>query len=217
MNQTGFFKYLSIFFLLLATPCNLTVARATKTKSVPTAMEIMNRAAETVKNARGISGTFSVTTSGRSFNGSLKASGSKFRFSTPAASSWYNGKNMWTYNASSRETTVVSPTASEISESNPLEYIKTYSAGYNATFSNKKIAGKYVITLLPKSKRNTIKSVEVTLNGKTLKPERFVVTPKSGAVTTVNVKSLDYTGTINASEFEYPKNKYPKVQIIDLR
>ena len=74
-----------------------------------------------------------------------------------------------------------------------------------------------MITLLPKSKRNTIKSVEITLNGKTLKPERFIVTPKSGAATTVNVKSLDYASSIKASEFEYPKNKYPKVQIIDLR
>lgn len=207
MNHIRILKYLTVFFLLFGA----------FDMSAATATEIMNKAAATAKNAKGISGTFSVTTSGKSFTGSLKASGSKFSFLTPAASSWYNGKNMWTYNASSKETTLVTPTASEIAESNPLEYIRTYSANYSAAFSNKKIAGKYVITLLPKSKRNTIKSVEITLNGKTLKPERFIVTPKSGAATTVNVKSLDYASSIKASEFEYPKNKYPKVQIIDLR
>lgn len=185
--------------------------------SAATATEIMDKAAGKAKSAKGISGTFSVTTSGKTFNGSIKASGSKFSFLTPMASSWYNGKNMWTYNASSKETTLVSPTASEIAESNPFEYLRTYSANYNAAFSNKKVAGKYIIMLIPKSKRNTIKSVEVTLNGKTLTPEKFVITPRSGASSTINVKTLEYSGAIKALEFEYPKNKYPGVQIIDLR
>jgi outer membrane lipoprotein carrier protein lolA len=207
MNYIKFFKYLAVFFLLCGA----------LDMSAATASEIMNKAARKAKSAQTISGTFSVTTSGKTFNGSLKASGSKFSFLTPMASSWYNGKNMWTYNASSKETTLVTPTASEIAESNPFEYLRTYSANYNATFSNKKIAGKYVIVLLPKSKRNTIKSVEVSLNGKTLKPERFVITPRSGASTTINVKSLEYSGAVKASEFEYPKSKYPGVQIIDLR
>ncbi len=189
----------------------------TVSMSAATATEIMNKAAAKAKAAKGISGSFAITSSGDRFNGTLKVCGSKFAFSTPAASSWYNGKNLWTYNASSNETTLVSPTASEIAESNPLEYIRTYSVNYNAVFSNKKLAGKQIIMLVPKSRRNTIRTVEITFDNKTLKPEKFVVTPKSGVATTIRVKSLDYTGVIRASEFEYPKFKYPKVQIIDLR
>ncbi len=132
-----------------------------------TATEVMNKAASYAKAAKGIVGVFGVTTSGGSFTGSLKASGNKFVFATPVSTSWYNGKHMWSYNTSSKETTVVTPTANEISES--------------------------------------------------IKPEKFVVIPRAGTAATVRIKSLDYSKSISASEFEYPKAKYPRVQIIDLR
>ncbi len=185
--------------------------------SAQSATEVMSKAAAKTKAAKGIIGTFSVATSKGNFSGSLKANGSKFAFMTPTVSSWYNGKNLWTYNSASKETTLVTPTASEISESNPLEYLRTYSANYSAFFSKKKANGKYIVNLLPKSKRNSIKSVEITINAKSLKPEKFVIIPKAGDKTTISVKSLDYTRSVKDSEFEYPKSKYPKIQIIDLR
>lgn len=182
-----------------------------------TATEVMNKAASYAKAAKGIVGVFGVTTSGGSFTGSLKASGNKFVFATPVSTSWYNGKHMWSYNTSSKETTVVTPTANEISESNPLEYLRTYSANYSVTFSKNRVAGKYVVTLIPKSKKNQVRSVEITLNSKSFKPKKFVVIPRAGTAATVRIKSLDYSKSISASEFEYPKAKYPRVQIIDLR
>ena len=74
-----------------------------------------------------------------------------------------------------------------------------------------------MVTLIPKSKKNQVRSVEITLNSKSFKPEKFVVIPRAGTAATVRIKSLDYSKSISASEFEYPKAKYPRVQIIDLR
>lgn len=207
-DKIGILRYMLVF---------IAFAVSTGSLYALTATEVMNKAASYAKAAKGIVGVFSVTTSGGSFTGSLKASGSRFAFATPVSTSWYNGKHMWTYNSSSKETTVVTPTANEISESNPLEYLRTYSANYSAAFSKNKAAGKYVVTLIPKSKKNQVRSVEITLDSKSLKPEKFVVTPKAGTAATIRIKSLDYSKSIGTSEFEYPKAKYPGVPIIDLR
>lgn len=185
--------------------------------SAQTASGIMDKAAAAARAAKGITGSFTVSSSGGSFNGTLKASGNKFVFTTPSVSTWYNGKYMWTYNASSHETTLVSPTQGEIQESNPLNYLKSYNSQFIPSFSKTKVTGKYVIVLSPKSKRNAVKNVVVTLNSKSLRPEKFVVAQPSGVSTTISVKSLNYTGVVKVSEFEYPKSRYKGVQIVDLR
>jgi len=182
-----------------------------------TANEIMTKAATNIRSAKGIYGSFVISSSGKNLTGTFKAKGAKFTLMTSASSSWYNGKHLWTYNPSSGETTLFTPTAEELLESNPLEYLKTYSNSFTSVFSKKKISGKYIVSLIPKSKKNQIKQVEIVFNNKTLKPEKFTIENQSGSVTMVNVKSLDYARSFKASEFEYPRSKYPKSQIIDLR
>ena len=124
---------------------------------------------------------------------------------------------MWTYNPSINETTVITPTKEEIMESNPLEYLKTYSSSFKSAFSKKKMTGKYVLLLTPKSKSNQVKSIEIIIDAKTYKPSKFTITSSSGTVNVINIKSLDYSSILAHSEFEYPRKKYPKAQIIDLR
>ena len=182
-----------------------------------TAAGVLQKAAHAAQTAKGINGTFRISQNGQSVNGTFKSTGSKFSLLTPQISTWYNGKNMWTYNASSAETMLTVPTKEEISESNPLEYLKSYNSTYTPSFSKKKMKGKYLIVLTPKSKRNAIKSIEVTINSASWKPEKFVVTGSGKSVTTITVVGLNYNVALNASAFEYPKSKYPKVQIVDLR
>lgn len=182
-----------------------------------TAAEVMKKAAGTASSAKGISGTFSISSGGRSFAGTLKASGSKFSIVTGSSSSWYNGKYLWTYNGSSKETTLVTPTATELTECNPLAYLNSYSRNYTPSFSKVKSKGGYVVILTAKSKHNSIKTVEISVDSRTWKPSRFLITASNGTKTTVSVKSLIYGARISSSDFEYPKSKYPKVPVIDLR
>ncbi len=182
-----------------------------------TAGEVIAKAATQARNAKGISAMFTISSGNTVTNGTMKIAGSKFSIVTPGVCNWYNGKNMWVYNASSNETTLIVPTKYELAESNPFEYIKSYSTDYSVTFSTKKATGKYILKLTPKSKNSQINNIEITLNSKSYMPESFIITPKSGSKSTVTVKSLDYNASLKSSDFEYPKAKYPKVQIIDLR
>lgn len=185
--------------------------------SAVTANNVMAKAASKANEAVGITCKFVLTSSGKTLDGTLKASGKKFVISTKAVSSWYNGKYLWTYNASSGETTLISPSKEELSESNPLDYLKTYPSNFNVSFSSKKISGMFTVLLTPKSRKNPVRQVEIQIGNKSYKPAKFTITAKSGDIDTVNIISLDYNRAIKSSEFEYPENKYPGIQIIDLR
>lgn len=203
-----FIKYIFTSLLLIIGCVNINAA---------TAEQIMSLAAAKARNAKGVSAVFTINSSGRLINGTLKSRGNKFSLTTSTSSSWFNGKNMWTYNPSINETTVITPTKEEIMESNPLEYLKTYSSSFKSAFSKKKMTGKYVLLLTPKSKSNQVKSIEIIIDAKTYKPSKFTITSGAGTVNVINIKSLDYSSILAHSEFEYPRKKYPKAQIIDLR
>ncbi|MDE6071747.1 MAG: hypothetical protein K2G53_04255 [Muribaculaceae bacterium] len=181
------------------------------------AADVMTKAANQIKSAKGILCKFTLAADGGKVSGTLKSTGTKFALLTNAYSTWYNGKDMWTYNASSKETTLVKPTIAELREVNPLEYIKGYSTDYTPTFSKKKLNGKYVINLTPKKKSNEVKSMELILNAGSFKPEKLSLNLKSGVNTTVTINSINYNSPNKVSDFEYPKSQYPKVKVIDLR
>lgn len=177
---------------------------------------VLKESAAKIKAAKGVDASFKLTMGGRSVTGTLKSSGNKFAISTSAGSSWYNGKAMWTYNPSSGETTVVTPTAAELAEVNPLVYLNSYSTNYTASFSKNKIQGQTTIILTPKKKRNAIKQVEIAIGGNKL-PSSIKITSSDGSASVVTISKLNLGSTIASSEFEYPKAKFPKAEIVDLR
>lgn len=181
-----------------------------------TAQSVLAKASAKVTGAKGMSCAFTLSASGRSVKGTLKSSGQKFALITPVSSSWFDGRNMWTYNPSSAETTLVNPTADEIAETNPLSYISSWKSAYNARFSNAKVKGKYVVELLPKRRNAAVKKVVITFN-RNFVPEKISVTGLNNAATTVAVSSVNYNAAMKAADFVYPKSRYPKAEIIDLR
>lgn len=179
--------------------------------------DILGRAAAKLGNAKDVTCSFTVKSGGGTVSGVLKTVGNKFAIETGSNSTWYNGNAMYTYNASSKETTVVSPTHDELIEVNPMMYLKYYNNDYKASMSHKTVAGKNIIVLTPKRKRSTVKQVVVTINAKTNTPEKFEITSSDGSITYINIGTLKLNTAIAASEFEYPKIKYKGVKIVDLR
>lgn len=199
-------------FLLILSMFSL-LAPAAKAQ---TAQDIFNKAAAKIKGASSVTADFKMNISGRACNGKLVAKGNKFAMTSNVGSSWYNGSDMYSYNPSSGETTVMKPSASELMEANPLMYARS-SENYTASFSKQKTAGKHTLYLVPKKKNSGLKNVMMVLNASTFLPEKIVVTPTSGSAITVNVSNLNLNATVSDSQFNYPKSKYPKAKIIDLR
>lgn len=182
-----------------------------------TAAQALNCAAAAITRAKAVSASFSFTSGGQKGSGTLKMSGKKFTYSSPGSSCWYDGRNMWTYNSASRETTLVAPTASELAEANPLSYLASGASGFTCTFSGKPTGQRKVIDMTPKSRKAGVRKVTVTLAGAAMTPQKIVVTSTDGSVSTVTISQLKTLKSLPASDFVYPKKRYPGVKVVDLR
>ena len=178
---------------------------------------ILAKAVGVITQSKGVEARFSITNSGYSGSGVIKTSGSKFHVTLPEIEVWYNGKDLYTLNKNTEETTVVYPTLEELAESNPLAYVTGASKQYNVTYSTVKKKDRYVLELTPKKRGGDIKRITLTLRKTDYYPEKIVVEPVSGAPVAADIKSFK-TGIVSSSnEFEYPKSKFPKYELVDLR
>lgn len=202
--------------ILMALVAMLAIAVATDSMAAMTPEQVAQKAAAVVSGSKSISATFTINGNGRKSTGSIKGSGNKFVVALPEVTTWYNGKSLYTYNPRIGETTVITPTAAELMESNPLLYVKGGGTNYSYKFSPVKRNGKYVIDLFPVKDNSGIRKLTFTVNSGNFYPEKIVVTTSGGAMT-IDVTSFKPGAAVADSEFEYPKTKYPKAEIIDLR
>ncbi len=203
------FRLLSILlsFLLLTVEANAAPI---------TAEGVVAKAAGVINNAKGINVTFRLTSGKHTTTGTIKSSGKKFSVIMPEVSSWYNGKSLYTYNPRTEETTVTTPTASELLESNPLLYVKGGAGAYTYSFSKTAKKGKYVVDLIPRKKNTGIRKLVFTIDAATFAVNRIEVEADAGK-SVIDVTTFNKDAVAPASEFEYPSKKYPKAEIVDLR
>lgn len=203
-------KKIGIIFLLVFIGVANSFAQQNLTPS-----QILGKTVDLITSSKGVQADFTIYNSGYSGKGVIKSQGTKYNVKLPDVEVWYNGKDLYTYSDRSKETTLVTPTAEELAESNPLSYVVNASKTYNVSFSTVKKTGKYVLELTPKAK-GEIKRITLTIN-KDYKPEKLVVEPSSGNPISADITSFKTGVTYNSAEFEYPKSKYPKVEVVDLR
>lgn len=182
-----------------------------------TADAVLKKATSRISAGGGISASFTLNSDGQKVSGTLKAEGKKFAVETGSSSTWFDGKTMWTYNPRTSETTVMLPTAQEVAEANPLSIINNYSGTFTAAFAKTQTKGSKTIVLSPKSRKSGYKSVYVTIPDNSGLPSMIVVNPQSGRKITVSITKTALHQKFAASTFTYPRAKYPKAEIIDLR
>lgn len=195
----------------------LTVLGMSMTGSAQTADVVLKKAATAINGAKGLTASFTIDYGQQKLSGTLKASGKKFALQTPSSSTWYDGKSMWTYNANTNETTLMTPTPQEVAEANPLSIVNSYSASFTAAFAKTQTKGSKTIVLTPKSKQMGYKSVHVTIPDASSFPTKLVVIPSSGQKVTVSISQVKTGQNMVESTFVYPKSKFPKAEIVDLR
>ncbi len=182
-----------------------------------TADAVLKNAAAAINGSTGLTAAFTLDYGSQKVSGTIKAAGKKFALQTSSTSTWYDGKSMWTYNAKNAETTLMTPTAQEVAEANPLSIVNTYSSNFTASFAKSQTKGSKTIVLTPKSKQSGYRSVHVTIPEGSSFPSKLVVIPSSGQKVTVSISQVKSGQKLPDATFVYPKAKYPKVEIVDLR
>lgn len=176
-----------------------------------TPQEVVEKSAAKIRSSASLSASFTGTTSG-----TLLTSGKKFSINTGGFGIWYNGTDMWTYSQQTGETTITTPTPSELLETNPLEIINNYSKKFTATKLDDQ-SGKYTLKLTPKAKGESVKAATLVIDTRTWLPASIDMVMSNGSRFTLNITSITEGKAPSASNFEYPQKKYPGVEVVDLR
>lgn len=178
--------------------------------------EVFAKTKSKITAAKSLSADFTMSVNGQVVKGRIVSKGTKFALTSGAASSWYNGKDLYSYNPNSNETSIFRPTQSELAEVNPLLYLNSAS-DYKITGSKTKKTGVETMVLLPKKAGSGIKSVTIEVDSKSYLPKTIKIVPSSGVAMTLTVSNLKLNGQVNDNEFTYPSAKYPKATVNDLR
>lgn len=183
-----------------------------------TANEIMQSASKKHLSAKGISANYTVISeNSQKETGIIKVQKEKFNITNPTVTIWYDGKTEWDYNINNNEVTVTNPSAEDISMINPYYLLSNYNNLFTSTLNKSKIAGTHCISLIPKSKNSSIQKAILYLRNKDLQPVRIDLTLDNKQTLTIVITNYKSNQNFNNSTFTFSKEKYPNVEIIDLR
>lgn len=150
-------------------------------------------------------------------SGTIKLSGDKFYWTTPAMTVWYNGQLQWAYVKASEEVNLTEPTPAEIASINPYTLITTYKQNFNVKALKAKNSQQRVAELTPKKKGTQIDRVVLTVNASNWMPQSFQIYYSDRTHSTIVLSRLVTGQNFSDATFVFDKKQYPKAEVIDLR
>lgn len=150
-------------------------------------------------------------------SGTIKLSGDKFYWTTPAMTVWYNGQLQWAYVKASEEVNLTEPTPAEIASINPYTLITTYKQNFNVKTLKAKNSQQRVAELTPKKKGTQIDRVVLTVNASNWMPQSFQIYYSDRTHSTIALSRLVTGQNFSDATFVFDKKQYPKAEVIDLR
>lgn len=150
-------------------------------------------------------------------SGTIKLSGDKFYWTTPAMTVWYNGQLQWAYVKATEEVNLTEPTPAEIASINPYTLITTYKQNFNVKALKAKNSQQRVAELTPKKKGTQIDRVVLTVNASNWMPQSFQIYYSDRTHSTIALSQLVTGQNFPDATFVFNKKQYPKAEVIDLR
>lgn len=150
-------------------------------------------------------------------SGTIKLSGDKFYWTTPAMTVWYNGQLQWAYVKATEEVNLTEPTPAEIASINPYTLITTYKQNFNVKALKAKNSQQRVAELTPKKKGTQIDRVVLTVNASNWMPQSFQIYYSDRTHSTIALSRLVTGQNFSDATFVFDKKQYPKAEVIDLR
>lgn len=205
-------KYLKHIFLALS------LAICFNTFAVTTANDVLSKTSLKINSAKCLIANFTATVAqGKSTKGTLTIAGRKFAMTTEGYGVWFNGTDMWSYYANNKETSLTTPTDGELLEINPLMIVNQYAKNFKATITAKS-KSSYTVVLTPLSKSNSVRKATIVISASTWLPTSIDATFSNNTSLMIKINSItEGKNTPAKSLFEYQKEKYPGIDVIDLR
>ncbi|MEJ5961061.1 LolA family protein [Pedobacter immunditicola] len=154
-------------------------------------------------------------------NGTLyvKANANKYKMIMDERELISDGKNQWTHLVADQEVQLT--TVDNSSDAlNPAQIFTLYEKGFSPLYTGEKKTGTKVyqtIELTPLDKRKSYSKVILSIDKTAKQIAKVLVLEKDGSKYTYLVKSFVPNVKVPESTFTFNANKYPGVEVVDLR
>ncbi|MGM9693882.1 MAG: LolA-like putative outer membrane lipoprotein chaperone [Alloprevotella sp.] len=189
-----------------------------------TARQVLDQAASKIKSAGGIEAAFEATQfkgvqENGTTNGQICFQGNKFKITSPALTTWFDGTTQWTLLHGSDEVNVSTPSEVELQQINPYTFINLYKKGFNLTLNNSVYQGKNVdeVRMQAQSASNRIQVLIVTLDKTSHMPLSIRMKDHKGEWVRIRVSGLKTKRNFSDSTFKFNTKDHPGIEVIDLR
>lgn len=189
-----------------------------------TARQILDQTATKLRNSGGIEAFFEGTQfkgqhEAGTATGNIQIQGNKFKISSNALTTWFDGRTQWTLISGSDEVNVSNPTAAELQQVNPYTFLNLYKQGYNLKLSNVTYHGKqcHEVRMTAQNKTNTLQLIIAVIDKQTELPLSLRMKDNRGEWTRIRINSIHSNKRWNDSVFKFDSKSYPNIEVIDLR
>lgn len=179
--------------------------------SAQNAKQILDKTAA-LCNSGAVQAKFYVSGSG---SGTIVMQGNKFTLQSSEASIWFDGKTEWSLVSGSGEVNVLEPSAKEIAQMNPMNFVNLYKSGYK--YTSKTVGSNYEVHLQATSSGKSIKEAYIYVNKSSYKPTQIKIRTGSKNWMSIAVNSFNQIGKKPDSYFKFSAKDHPKTRIIDMR
>jgi len=191
------------------------------------AKELLDKSSEVLKQAGGISVSFSININDeinnikQSFMGQMFIKGEKLYFDTPEYTIYFDGKIQWVYNKAIEEVSIVEPQLQDIQALNPISVFDLYKSDCDFKYKGEKtdLQKRKVqeISIIPKDKKEEIKQVDIQINSSDYMPVFFHIIYKNKLEQRIFVNKYQTKLNLSDSKFVFDEKKHPGVEVNDLR
>ena len=189
-----------------------------------TARQVLDQTASKLKNSGGIEATFEGTSfkgiqEESTTSGHIYVQGGKFKISSDALTTWFDGHTQWTLLSGSDEVNVSNPTPAELQQINPYTFVNLYKEGYALKLGNLNYKGKvcHEVRLNAQNKGSAIQLLIVVIDKQTLLPQSVRIKDNHGNWTRIRIQSLRTGRRWKDATFKFDEKQHPGIEVIDLR
>lgn len=206
-------------FLTLTTTVAISMAGIAQT-----ARQVLDLTATKLRNSGGIEASFEGTQfKGQhevgTATGHIQVQGEKFKISSNALTTWFDGRTQWTLMNGSDEVNVSKPSTAELQQINPYTFLNLYKQGYNLKLANTNYHGKtcHEVRMIAQNKGNGIQLVIAVIDKQTNLPLSLRMKDNHGEWTRIRINSLHTHKRWNDANFKFDQKSHPNIEVIDLR
>lgn len=150
--------------------------------------------------------------------GTMFTDGKRYHIDTEELLVWYNGEQTWTLMKGSNEVNISAPTAEEQAVTNIHVLLSIYKSGYKLSAKKSTLRGleTYEVRLKAKNKKQGFEELFIDVNRKSYMP-LCIRAKKDGNWMRISIYEMHTAQKFSDAQFNFPKQQYPDVEVIDLR